>query len=59
MAVASARARRYLENAVAADPELEALLAEVALGRLDPLSGVEEILRTVFRIGDEDNPHTR
>jgi LAO/AO transport system kinase len=59
MAVASARARRYLEHAVAADPELEALLTEVRLGRLDPLSGVEEILRTVFRIGNDDNPHTR
>jgi len=59
MTLASARARRYLENAVASDPELAALLAEVRLGRLDPLSGVEEILRRVFQIGNQDSPHTR
>jgi len=43
---------------VASDPELEALLAEVRLGRLDPLSGVEEILRKVFPIADQDIPDT-
>lgn len=59
LAVASARTRRYLENAVASDPELEALLGEVRLGRLDPLSAVHEILLKVFRIGSQDSPHTR
>ncbi len=44
LTVASARARRYLENAVDADPALVALLEEVRLGRLDPLSAVEQIL---------------
>ena len=58
LAVASARAGRYLENAVDADPELQALLEEVAHGRLDPLSAVHEVLRKVFAI-DEDDSHTR
>jgi LAO/AO transport system kinase len=58
LAVASARAGRYLENAVGADPELQALLDEVAHGRLDPLSAVDEVLRKVFAI-DEDDSHTR
>jgi LAO/AO transport system kinase len=51
-AVASARARRHLEQAVAQDPELRTLLEEVEQRRLDPLSAVHEILRTVFRVGD-------
>jgi LAO/AO transport system kinase len=57
--VASARARRHLENAVRDDPELEQLLAQVRLRQLDPLTAVHEILRKVFKIGDEDNPDPR
>jgi LAO/AO transport system kinase len=59
VAVAAARARRYLENALGADPALEALLAEVRSGRLDPLSAADRILRHVFPIADHDDPHTR
>jgi LAO/AO transport system kinase len=57
--VASARARRHLENAVQDDPELSRLLDQVRLRQLDPLTAVHEILRKVFRIGDEDSPDTR
>jgi len=59
LAVASARAGRYLENAVGADPELQALLEEVAHGRLDPLSAAHDILRKVLQIDDEEGSHTR
>ena len=58
-AVASARARRHLENAVADDPDLARLLDEVRYRRLDPLTAVHEILRKVFHIGDEDSTHPR
>ena len=51
-AVASARARRHLEAAVADDPELARLLERVQQRELDPLSAVRAILRTVFRVGD-------
>jgi len=51
-AVASARARRHLEAAVAEDPELARLLEQVQLRELDPLSAVRAILRQVFRLGD-------
>jgi LAO/AO transport system kinase len=58
--VASARARRHLENAVAEDPELLRLLDQVRRRQLDPLTAVHEILRKVFHIGDdEDNPDPR
>ena len=50
-AVASARAKRHLEHAVADDPELRRLLDEVERRELDPLSAVREILEKVFRIG--------
>ena len=53
-AVASARARRYLENAVSDDHELAALLDDVRRRQLDPLTAVHEILGKVFRIDDED-----
>jgi LAO/AO transport system kinase len=59
LAVASARARDYLENAVSADPRLQALLEEVRRGRLDPLSAAHELLHTVFPVDDENSPHTR
>jgi LAO/AO transport system kinase len=58
-AVASARARRHLENAVQDDPELSRLLDQVRLRQLDPLTAVHEILRKVFRIGDENDSDTR
>jgi LAO/AO transport system kinase len=51
-AVASARAKRHLEQAVADDPELRRLLDEVQRRELDPLSAVREILEKVFRIDD-------
>jgi len=55
-AVASARAKRHLEHAVADDPELRRLLDEVERRELDPLSAVREILERVFRI---DGPAAR
>jgi LAO/AO transport system kinase len=58
-AVASARARRHLENAVADDPDLARLLERVRRRQLDPLTAVHEILRKVFHIGDEDDPDSR
>ncbi|HXR11464.1 MAG TPA: methylmalonyl Co-A mutase-associated GTPase MeaB [Gaiellaceae bacterium] len=51
-AVASARAKRHLESAVADDPELRRLLDEVQSRELDPLSAVREILDKVFHIGE-------
>jgi GTPase len=51
-AVASARAKQHLEDAVADDPELRRLLDEVQRRELDPLTAVREILEKVFRIGD-------
>jgi LAO/AO transport system kinase len=58
-AIASARARRYLEREVEGDAELRRLLDEVERRRLDPLSAVDAILRLVFHLGDEDDTHTR
>jgi LAO/AO transport system kinase len=59
-AVASSRARRHLEEAVAESDELRRLLADVQDRRLDPLTAVREILEKVFRIGDdEEQSHTR
>jgi len=49
--VASARARRHLEEEVQEDPELRRLLEDVQARRLDPLTAVREILDKVFRIG--------
>jgi LAO/AO transport system kinase len=54
-AVASARAKQHLEDAVADDPELRRLLDEVQRRELDPLTAVREILERVFRIGDTGN----
>jgi LAO/AO transport system kinase len=53
-AVASARAKTRLQDAVADDPELRRLLEEVQRRELDPLSAVREILGKVFKVGDED-----
>src|SRR5262249_54063173 len=52
-AIASARAKRHLERAVADDPELRRLLDEVERRELDPLTAVREILDKVFRIGPD------
>jgi LAO/AO transport system kinase len=58
-AVASARAKQHLEQAVADDPELRRLLDAVQRRELDPLSAVREILEKVFRIGrDGDSART-
>jgi LAO/AO transport system kinase len=48
--VASARARRHLEERVREDDELRRLLGEVQSRRLDPLTAVREILEKVFHI---------
>jgi len=58
-AVASSRASRHLEQAVADDAELRRLLAEVQARELDPLTAVREILEKVFRIDDGDGNGTR
>ena len=59
-AVASGRAKAHLERAVADDPELRRLLAEVQKRELDPLSAVREILQKVFKVGDAaDGTHSR
>jgi LAO/AO transport system kinase len=57
-AVASARAKQHLEQAVADDPELRRLLDAVQRRELDPLSAVREILEKVFRI-DRDGSSAR
>ncbi len=57
--VASARARRHLENAVSGDGELRRLLDEVRRRELDPLTAVHEILHKVFHIDDEDRTDAR
>ena len=60
--VASARARRHLESAVADDPELARLLDRVQRREIDPLSAVRDILRKVFKLdddGDQDSSDTQ
>jgi LAO/AO transport system kinase len=52
-AVASARAKAHLEQAVADDPELRRLLDEVQRRELDPLTAVREITERVFRLEEE------
>jgi GTPase len=49
-AVASARAKAHLEQAVAGDAELRRLLDEVQSRKLDPLTAVREILSKVFKV---------
>jgi LAO/AO transport system kinase len=58
-AVASARAKTYLQRAVEDDPELRRLLDEVQQRELDPLTAVREIMEKVFKLGDGDGTHTR
>ena len=57
--VASARARRHLEEEVQENPELRRLLEDVQARRLDPLTAVREILDKVFRIDSRDGTHAR
>ena len=54
-AVASARAKAHLEQAVKDDPELVRVLDAVQRRELDPLSAVAEILEKVFRIDGDGN----
>jgi LAO/AO transport system kinase len=49
-AVASARAKAHLQQAVEGDPELRRLLDAVERRELDPLSAVSEIVERVFSI---------
>jgi LAO/AO transport system kinase len=61
-AVASARAKSHLEQAVTNNPELQRLLGEVQRRELDPLTAVREILEKVFKIsshGDPNRPDAR
>ena len=58
-AVASTRAQAHLERTVADDPELRRLLDAVERRELDPLTAVGEIIRKVFRIGDENGSQAR
>jgi LAO/AO transport system kinase len=51
-AVASARAKTHLEQAVADDPELRRLLDEVQRRELDPLTAVREIMQKVFKVDE-------
>jgi LAO/AO transport system kinase len=57
--VASARARRHLEEEVQEDPELRRLLEDVQARRLDPLTAVREPLDQVFKIASAAGTHTR
>jgi LAO/AO transport system kinase len=51
-AVASARAKSHLEEAVREDAELRRLLDAVQRRELDPLTAVREIMEKVFRVED-------
>jgi len=53
-AVASARAKAHIEEAVAEEPELRRLLDAVQARELDPLTAVGAILEQVFRIDAGD-----
>jgi LAO/AO transport system kinase len=56
-AVASARAKAHLEDAVAEDAELRRLLGEVQRRELDPLTAVREIMEKVFRVRTDGDSH--
>jgi LAO/AO transport system kinase len=58
-AVASARAKTRLEEAVGEDDELRRLLGEVQRRELDPLSAVREIMERVFKVKVQDGDHHR
>ena len=53
-AVASGRVKSHLEESVRSDPELERLLGAVQRRELDPLTAVDEIMKTVFHIDGHD-----
>jgi GTPase len=55
-AVASARMKAHLMQAVSDDPELRRLLDEVQRRELDPLSAVREIMEKVFRVDGSGTP---
>jgi len=55
-AVASSRASAHLRGAVAGDPELRRLLAQVESRELDPLSAVRQIMEEVFLLGHPRGP---
>jgi LAO/AO transport system kinase len=55
-AVASARAKSHLEQAVTDNPELQRLLGEVQRRELDPLTAVREILEKVFKMSSDGDP---
>ncbi len=57
-ALASGRAKAYLERTVENDPELRRVLDEVQRRELDPLSAVREIMEKVFNLGDTDRTDT-
>jgi len=60
LAVSTARVRAQLEQAIAADAELAALLEQVQARELDPLAAVREIMRRVLGIdGDENTADAR
>jgi len=52
-AVASARAKTRLQEAVVEDEELRRLLGEVQRRELDPLTAVREIMERVFKVRDD------
>jgi len=54
-AVASSRAKAHLEEAVAGDPRLRDLLAQVERRQLDPLSAVRQIMEEVFELDGVDD----
>jgi LAO/AO transport system kinase len=56
-AVASARAKSHLEQAVTDNPELQRLLGEVQRRELDPLTAVREILEKVFKMSSDGDPN--
>jgi LAO/AO transport system kinase len=56
-AVASARAKSHLEQAVTDNPELQRLLGEVQRRELDPLTAVREILEKVFKMSSHGDPN--
>ena len=58
-AVASARAKTHIEEAVAEEPALRRLLDAVQARELDPLTAVAEILDQVFKVGDADGTTSR
>jgi LAO/AO transport system kinase len=60
LTVSTARARAHLEQSIADDAELAALLERVQARDLDPLAAVREIMGRVFGIdGDENSTDAR